>query len=70
MVYVGNPEEKVKLNTPVPAPHDVPYYSISPPLLSHVSNPDSDISLVSYNDFRGSNNDCATEMVQWDEGGK
>ena len=45
------------------------YYS-HPTLFSQVSNPDSDSSLVSENDYIKSNNDGATDTVQWDEGGK
>ena len=39
MESVGGPEEEVKLNTPIPAPHIIPsYYSYSP-FFPQVSNP-------------------------------
>ena len=47
MEKVRSPEEEVKLNTPVPAPHTIPSYLLSPPLLKHVSTLSANISLVS-----------------------
>ena len=38
----GSPEEEVKLNTPVPAPNIIPFYSSSPPLLPQVSKPSAE----------------------------
>ena len=32
-------EEEVKLNTPVPTPYTVPYFSSSPPFFPQLSNP-------------------------------
>ena len=39
MESVGSYEEEVKLNTPVPANHIIPYSSSSPPFLPQASNP-------------------------------
>ena len=36
---VVSPEEESKMNTPVPAPHIIQYYYLSPPFLLQVSNP-------------------------------
>ena len=42
MESVGSPEEESKLNTPVSAPHTIPYSSSSPPFLPQVSNTDAE----------------------------
>ena len=36
MESVGSPEEEVKLNIPIPAPHIIPSSSSSPPFFSQV----------------------------------
>ena len=41
MESVGSPEEEVKLNTPIPAPHIIPSYYSFPPSFPQVSNPDA-----------------------------
>ena len=42
MNSVGSPGEEVKLNTPVPVPHTIPFYSSPPPFFPKVSNPDAE----------------------------
>ena len=39
MESVGSPEEEVKFNTPVPAPHIIHFASFSPSFFPQVSNP-------------------------------
>ena len=39
MESIGSPEEEVKLNTPLPAPHIIPFYYSSPTFFPQVSNP-------------------------------
>ena len=70
MESVGIPEEEVNLNTPVPAPHNIPSSSSSPPFLAQVSNPSADISLVNENYGIESKKDGATETVLWVKGGQ
>ena len=41
MESVRSPEEKVNLNTPIPAPHIIPFYSSYPIFFPQVSNPSS-----------------------------
>ena len=38
MESVGSTEEEFKLNTPVPAPHIIHFYPLSPPFFSQVSS--------------------------------
>ena len=59
MESVGSPEEELKFNTPVPAPHIIHSSSSSPTFLAHVSNLAAHISLLSENDGIESNKDGA-----------
>ena len=70
MESVGSPEEEVKLNTHVTAPHIINSSSSSPPFLVHVSNIAADISLVSENGGIQANKYVLTETGFGDRGGK
>ena len=70
MQSVGILGEELKLNTPVSAPHIIPYSSYSPPLLPQVSNPAADIHLVSENDRIEVKKNGAKYMVLLDKGVK
>ena len=60
----------MKLNTPIPAPHRIPYSSSFPNLLRQVSNLAGEIIMVCENDGIESKKYGATETVLWDKGGK
>ena len=70
MESVGIYKEEGNLNTHVPEPHTITYYSPSPHFLAQISNPAAESSPLSENDDVEANNDNAIETVQWDEGGK
>ena len=70
MESVGSPEEEVKLNAPIPAPHIIPSSSSYRPLLRQVSNLSGEIILISENDDIKANKYGATETVLWDKGVK
>ena len=70
MESVGSSKEEVKWNTPVPAPHIIPYSYFPSHFLAQISNTSAKIILVSENDGIESNNDDETEILQWDEVGK